>query len=142
MKPRVLVSLAAVLIAALIVAILLWKGGFFATATAEERPLLLQGMALHSAIWKYEDTHGGLPPSLSALVPEFATLSELDAPSPHSGGPMFRLVARDRPTSSRRMNDDLLLSVPILSANRDRPRIVYVQEDGDVGLREVGSVDP
>ena len=116
---------------------LIVKSGFFDSATAEETPLLRQGMALHAALWNYEEKHGKLPATLTDLVPDYLNEADLDAPPPHSGGPMFQLVAPNQPRANRRTNGDLIVSSPIKSANREDKRIVYVRENGDVGVRAI-----
>ena len=116
---------------------LILQRGFFDSPTAEEMPLLRQGMALHAALRNYEAKHGKLPTDLNDLVPNFLNPADLNAPPPHSGGPMFQLVAPSQPTGNRRMNADLLVSFPIKSANREGTRVVYVQEDGEVGFRAI-----
>ena len=121
----------------LAVVLLLWKIGFFVSSTDEEKPLVFQGMALQSALWYYDADHGRLPAQLSDLVPKYLKQEDLNAPAPHSGGPMFQLVHPERQTSERRMNGDLLVSIPVHSAGRKDPRLVIVQEDGDVVIREV-----
>lgn len=115
---------------------LVLKSGFFDYSTEEEKPLVFQGMALHSALWYYDADHGRLPAKLTDLVPKYAKQVDINAPKPYSGGPMFRIVNPERPTSERRMNGDLLVSVPIQSASRKEARLVYVQEDGDVIIRQ------
>ena len=116
---------------------LIVKSGFFDSATAEEMPLLRQGMALHAALWNYEEKHRKLPATLTDLVPDYLNEADLEAPPPHAGDPMFRLVAPNRPTANRRANGDLLVSLPIKSANREDKRVVYVRENGDVGVRPI-----
>ena len=89
-------------------------------------------MRLHAALWRYESDHGKLPGKLTDLVPTYLKQADLEAPAPHEGETIFRLVRPLRPTSDRRPNDYLLLSVPFGESN---DRCVYVQEDGDVGVR-------
>lgn len=111
-------------------AALVWKSGFFMSFTTEEKALFVQGMALHSAIWDYEADHGQLPGQLTGLVPKYLKQTDLEAPKPHTGGYMFQMV----PTAEMRMNDHLLISTPFTSAEREGTSVVYIEEDGDVGV--------
>ena len=101
-----------------------WKSGFFMSFASEEKALFVQGMVLHSAIWHYEADQGELPEQLTDLVPKYLKQTDLEAPKPHTGGCMFRLVRPKRPTAERRMNDHLLISSPFTSAERDGTSVV------------------
>ena len=116
-------------------ALVMIRGGFDSIST-KEKQLLLQGMALHAAVRHYEEDYGQLPEHLTDLVPKYLKETNLEVPKSHNGDSMFRLVRPERPAAERRMTDDLLISTTFTSADNAGMRLVYVQEDGDVGVRK------
>ena len=119
-----------------VLVMLAWKSGFFASHSDHEVALLKHGMALHAALHNYEVDQKAAPKRLVDLVPNYLEHVPFFWPNSDAEATLFQLVPRG-PSQKRSANDDLLLSSPFASPGKAGMRQVYVQEDGDVGLRRI-----